>query len=1335
MAVTSAGFKQQCPTCETMVLIKDMRQVGKKMECPKCKDRFVVEEPAEEAEEAEGKAKGNGKAAPAGKPKKRFREDDVDDDDDGAEGAPKGNGKYRDKEEDDGAPAKKKSAGGSKKTLPFILAGVGLVVLVVAAVLIIIMFRSPPTPPASVTPNPNAGNIKPDDKKDPPKVADQGNPGAKGLAMAGAELTNLLPNETEHVLYVNFKELLDGSNPYRDLIFGAGVFQDDDLRRKLGFALSALDTLIRADRYSVGGWTYSVLHFTESVDQKAVTAAFGLQPAAPINNQAYFKATKVNPWFEELSQLSLGVSSSQRALAPKKTRPLSVRFHNPQTLIVGDETPIVALLKANSQFKLLTDLSPPAANDPNPGMPTMPGGMQPGMMQPGGMQPGGMPPGGSPMEPPGKLPGRGASLGGPGEMNFGSQDDHGIFGEPQFAQVAPTIIAPPLNMQQPGGQGPMGPGGLGGPGPMGGMPGMPGMPGMNQPATPQNTLVRNEAWLTIDPALKAILDRLQYKIGDSKDRMMFASATDMAGARLDTSKMPEFKNRILWHPRQLWDITLLLEERKPRIKALGTGLVQREARVFQYRTEIICVQEADAKNLRKELVEKSAPQIARSLARLLDHALDIPKGETPPAETQPGDILGGFNPMGVPQGAAPLGGFPPGMKPMAGGGPPMGMNAFPMGVPLGQGGLPGGFPGGFNPDGAPEQKEEVAKSSKLTFNVRGASIDMKLDLVFDQQGYARFNNLLGLLAISLKSQVDLAGGAYSRHDLALALRILGEKGLTERRVLPGHYPPAALKRDGGTRLEQQPSQRMSWLTGLLPHLGHDALYQKLEFGASWQDPTNQLAAQTIVPQFLDPQYPDHARYATQSDIGVEMAATHVVGIAGVGLDAADYPLNDPAYSAKRGAFGYDGSAALADIAKGRGLSNTAVAIQIPHDGLTGVSPWIAGGGATVRGVPEKNSIAPFVLSTDRNGKPIQYKGKRGTEVIMADGSVRFVSANVSDAVFQAMCTVNGPTPPNFDLNKNPDTPLVPKQEVKIEDRTPVAVVPNPAKPAVSLKPSAITDPQAYHDAVTVLLADLQVISLKLLPTVMASQNGAQAETAYKQLVNAAQPKLQAARNLSAPTSKEGKAYHIAVMQVFDNLEQMIQSDLKQLVDLLRNPPADIQVRAAKILGEMQKREQANQNAIAAQLAYVQWLLSGAASQSGLTGEAKAFDDAANKARNEVTVLSLKLGKEMQSKDLAKLEAVYREIAPLALAILKAARQVKAPPGKEGQDYHTAFAQFLDQQERSIQEDLKKLIDGLKSPSPALLELALQAQLQELQAVSRLQAARQAFISTQTAAKN
>jgi DNA-directed RNA polymerase subunit RPC12/RpoP len=39
-------FKQQCPSCEAMVSIKDETLVGKKTECTKCKFRFLVEAPS-----------------------------------------------------------------------------------------------------------------------------------------------------------------------------------------------------------------------------------------------------------------------------------------------------------------------------------------------------------------------------------------------------------------------------------------------------------------------------------------------------------------------------------------------------------------------------------------------------------------------------------------------------------------------------------------------------------------------------------------------------------------------------------------------------------------------------------------------------------------------------------------------------------------------------------------------------------------------------------------------------------------------------------------------------------------------------------------------------------------------------------------------------------------------------------------------------------------------------------------------------------------------------------------------------------------------------------------
>jgi hypothetical protein len=199
---------------------------------------------------------------------------------------------------------------------------------------------------------------------------------------------------------------------------------------------------------------------------------------------------------------------------------------------------------------------------------------------------------------------------------------------------------------------------------------------------------------------------------------------------------------------------------------------------------------------------------------------------------------------------------------------------------------------------------------------------------------------------------------------------------------------------------------------------------------SWRDPGNWLAGNATVPQFLDPSYPYQARHASVVGLPIDFGATHYVGVAGVGRDAATYKRGDPATANKRGVFSYDGAAALTEIMAGRGTSNTMIMIQVPHDRGAGVSPWIAGGGATVRGVPETNSIEPFVLGKDKNDKSIGHQGKKGTFVLMADGSVRFVDQSVSDEVFKAMATIEGGAPEKFDLKTDPATPLIPSPDAK-----------------------------------------------------------------------------------------------------------------------------------------------------------------------------------------------------------------------------------------------------------------------------------------------------------------
>src|SRR5439155_9971451 len=237
-------------------------------------------------------------------------------------------------------------------------------------------------------------------------------------------------------------------------------------------------------------------------------------------------------------------------------------------------------------------------------------------------------------------------------------------------------------------------------------------------------------------------------------------------------------------------------------------------------------------------------------------------------------------------------------------------------------------------------------------------------------------NAMDLMVLGLKGEVDLAALDDGRYALGEATRHLGEKGLSKHNVPPQTFPPGTFLRPlSAKRSNNDPGTRVGWMAGLLPYMGHDALYHHIHFDKSWKDAENWLAARTIVPQFLDPSFPVHSRYVAYPGMPLECAGTHYVGIAGVGADAIEVKdYNDPAMIGKLGVFGYDRMTPLKKIEEGRGLSNTVFLIRVPHDGAAGITPWMAGGGSTVRTVPEKNSLEPF-LSTEANGD-------RGTYVVM-----------------------------------------------------------------------------------------------------------------------------------------------------------------------------------------------------------------------------------------------------------------------------------------------------------------------------------------------------------------
>ena len=226
---TGTSFKQQCPSCEALVPVKDVSLVGKKIECPKCKDKFIVKAPeAKTNGDAAQPAKTNAKAPAGKKPATRPAADDTEE---AAKPA---------------ALAGKKKPGANRFTMAIALAVVGVVVLGAAGYFILFSKgKTPPTKAAKGVPRTapaplakgepkvakNTGDVK-----DPAPVVTPVTPRTVELPSGPAdlaELTNLLPSDTQHVVHVPFSALFDPTVSIADALFQTpGALKDEFLRRQ-----------------------------------------------------------------------------------------------------------------------------------------------------------------------------------------------------------------------------------------------------------------------------------------------------------------------------------------------------------------------------------------------------------------------------------------------------------------------------------------------------------------------------------------------------------------------------------------------------------------------------------------------------------------------------------------------------------------------------------------------------------------------------------------------------------------------------------------------------------------------------------------------------------------------------------------------------------------------------------------------------------------------------------------------------------------------------------------------------------------------------------------------
>jgi hypothetical protein len=892
MAAT-ASFKQQCPSCEAWVPIRDPNLIGKKIDCPKCKYRFVVEDPgtaAEDEEQEETPAAKKGSAAAAKRPSN------------GKGTAVKGKAGPRRRDEDDedeGQPARGKGKGGGSTKL---VLGIGLGVVAVGILVAVAIFMFMNNEPPKTAPRPAAPTVanqaapaapaepaeavpEEGDKSDKPPAAAATTATAATAGVPGSPevLTNLLPPETEGVCNVRMRDLLRTSLG-RTIFATPGAFRSEAIQQRLGLAVEDIDLLVQAWNFT-HNWSFNVIHTTRPINQDALKAALRARPApeGKIEDQEYF-IVEPNAWLDSLGNVTFAtLLQINPAGVPARTEKRALRFFDDQTLVLADLTPLKQFLAVKGRFppKLQPkEAAPKDATAEEPaavGRPIIPRGRR-----------------GAPAEP-----------------------------EPADTEAA-------------------------------------------QPAP-------SGSYLTINPNLKSMLDVVERK----QPVTSLALDTQAARGRIPPPGLSILQALLNADTLSKLALKTILEE----AGVLGASLQLKDGLALTLAED--CQNEDAARKRSSSIRRDTGPELVTLLSttlgtrvELLDEDPNNP--DNPPASAQtpiPGPGGRGMPYVPPPPRPGVMGGGRPGPGPSGG---------SPYGPSFGRGGnLPTEAPPPERPKPGSTIQVEIQEKTLLlvTISLTDQSANNQL-----------MHGKIRQLVLQQKGYLDMTGGQLRIHEL----------GDAARRYVEAHaatFPRGTVERPiPSTRAGRpyEPKQRVSWLAELLPYLGPEqaGLHRGIEPNKSWNDPENLGAAATLVPQFLNPNYPPNTWWVRYPGMTEPTAATHYVGIAGIGADAAEYRSDDPAMAKKLGIFGYDRATKLQDVTDG--AANTIMMAQVPP---THKRPWMAGGGSTVEGVREQGSVRPFVSP--------QPDGKRGTLVVMADGSVRFVSEDVKDDIFKALCTIKG----------------------------------------------------------------------------------------------------------------------------------------------------------------------------------------------------------------------------------------------------------------------------------------------------------------------------------------
>lgn len=498
-----------------------------------------------------------------------------------------------------------------------------------------------------------------------------------------------------------------------------------------------------------------------------------------------------------------------------------------------------------------------------------------------------------------------------------------------------------------------------------------GRPGGNPSAPPRRSFTSNPNYRTVDEQLKFMLNRLEDEDANNPPAIIYAEILDQ---RI-------FNQRIMSAMFRATGDTLfgLLSQ----IKVVGAAIRVLNKDKLLANASFEFQNEADARSATSRFIQPLLEQITPVLSLVFGTPIEIRNNASGGSGGGlPGSSFSGGAEFGAPPPGVSGGPGGPRGDPRGGGRPrgPGGLGS-PDGGEGGLPGQPGGTGGGNNP-------------SNISVSLIDKATILNLEILWNEERYKKtVLPLIVTAANQLKGRMSVLSGETTWHNLAAAFPKLktGNKpfprGTMEREIVSERYG-----------LAFPPEQRVSFLAELLPFIGRGGLRNTIQDKKfPWYAKENVAAAESWVPEFLVPYYPQTSWRASHPLAeGKVLGGTNFVGLSGLGLDSARYNPTNPEHAKKVGITGYDWGSTPAEITDG--MANTIYMIQAPP-GIR--RPWIAGGGATVVGVDDKiaNPIQDFVHTTPDK--------KRGTYLLMADGSVRWMSESVDPKIFKGMVTRAG----------------------------------------------------------------------------------------------------------------------------------------------------------------------------------------------------------------------------------------------------------------------------------------------------------------------------------------